>query len=340
MKTTPSKFIILVIAFVACASSALAQVPQNQTLSYQGRVVVNGTNFNSTPSNLGQFMFALVNTGGTTTYWSNDGSSTHGGRPGSAVALTVTNGLYSVVLGDATNPNMTPIPTSVFGNQDLHLRIWFNDGTHGPQQLSPDQTVTAVAYAVSAGTASTVSNGAIGTAQLAPGVGLPPGSIIPYGGTVAPAGYLLCNGAAVSQTTYAALFSAIGTAYGAGDQSGTTFSVPDLRGCFLRGVDAGSGRDPDAANRMALNAGGAVGNNVGTLQSHAFASHSHTLTSGIGIAYTTIQPVTNGQNDFWSDYGYNGTNAPWTPANGVGTAPVGGSETRPINVSVNYIIKY
>ena len=55
-------------------------------------------------------------------------------------------------------------------------------------------------------------------------------------------GILICNGAAVSRTTYANLFSVTGTAYGGGDGS-TTFNVPDLRGYFVRGLDTGSGRD-------------------------------------------------------------------------------------------------
>lgn len=58
----------------------------------------------------------------------------------------------------------------------------------------------------------------------------------------APAGWLKANGAAVSRTTYAALFSAIGTAFGTGDGS-TTFNLPDLRGEFLRGWDDGRGVD-------------------------------------------------------------------------------------------------
>lgn len=58
----------------------------------------------------------------------------------------------------------------------------------------------------------------------------------------APTGYLKCNGAAVSRTTYADLFAAIGTTYGAGDGS-TTFNVPDLRGEFIRGWDDGRGVD-------------------------------------------------------------------------------------------------
>lgn len=63
----------------------------------------------------------------------------------------------------------------------------------------------------------------------------PVGAIISYGGSTAPSGWLLCQGQAVSRTTYADLFKAIGTAFGSGDGS-TTFNVPDLREATTKGV--------------------------------------------------------------------------------------------------------
>src|SRR5476651_2070781 len=80
-----------------------AQVPQ--LINYQGRVVVGSTNFNGS----GQFAFALVNTNGSTTYWSNDGTSTAGSQPTTSVTLPVNQGLYSLLLGDSTVTNMTAI---------------------------------------------------------------------------------------------------------------------------------------------------------------------------------------------------------------------------------------
>jgi microcystin-dependent protein len=67
----------------------------------------------------------------------------------------------------------------------------------------------------------------------------PPGMIAPYAGTTAPSQWLLCNGAAVSRATYAALFAVIGTLYGAGNGT-TTFNLPDLTGRFPFGQIAGS----------------------------------------------------------------------------------------------------
>lgn len=68
----------------------------------------------------------------------------------------------------------------------------------------------------------------------------PTGVQVPYGGATAPTGFLLCDGSAVSRTTYAGLFAVIGTTYGAGDGS-TTFTLPDKRGRTSIGSGTGSG---------------------------------------------------------------------------------------------------
>ena len=71
---------------------------------------------------------------------------------------------------------------------------------------------------------------------------IPSGAVMYFAGQTAPTGWLKANGAAVSRTTYAALFAAIGTTYGAGDGR-STFNLPDLRGEFIRGWDDGRGVD-------------------------------------------------------------------------------------------------
>lgn len=65
--------------------------------------------------------------------------------------------------------------------------------------------------------------------------GVPTGCLVPFAGTVIPSGYLLCNGAAVSRTTYAKLFSVIGTLWGEGDGE-TTFNLPDFSDRFIEGT--------------------------------------------------------------------------------------------------------
>jgi len=132
---------------LAVCGAVQAQVPQ--LINYQGRMTVGGTNFTGT----GQFQFAFINNGATQTYWSN-GTGT--------VSVPVTKGLYSVLLGDT---GMNPIPSSVFTNSDVRLRVWFNDGISGNQLLSPDQRITASGYAFMA---ANVPDGSITSSKLAP----------------------------------------------------------------------------------------------------------------------------------------------------------------------------
>jgi microcystin-dependent protein len=89
---------------------------------------------------------------------------------------------------------------------------------------------------------------------------VPTGALMDFAMNTAPAGWLECNGAAVSRATYAALFTAIGTAWGVGDGS-TTFNLPDARGSFRRSWDHARGVDPSRA--FASN------------QASSFASHTH-----------------------------------------------------------------
>jgi hypothetical protein len=89
-----------------------------------------------------------------TTYWSNDGTSVDGSAPTASVAANVSNGLFAVVLGDATLPNMAAIPATIFAQPNLQLRIWFNDGVNGFAALEPAQNLTPAPYAVNASMAS------------------------------------------------------------------------------------------------------------------------------------------------------------------------------------------
>ncbi|RYD84570.1 MAG: hypothetical protein EOP84_05130 [Verrucomicrobiaceae bacterium] len=155
------RLILALAVLLAAVAPITAQVPQ--ILNYQGRISVGTAPFTGT----GQFRFALVNGDGTTTYWSNDGTSSAGGSPTAAVALPVVNGLYMVPLGDTTISGMLPVPATVFANGDVRLRVWFDDGTaNGSQLLSPDQRIAAVGYAMMAGT---VPDGSITAAKIATG---------------------------------------------------------------------------------------------------------------------------------------------------------------------------
>ncbi len=103
------------------------------------------------------------------------------------------------------------------------------------------------------------------------GYPVPAGTLLPYAGSSAPAGWLLCYGQAVSRTTYAALFAIVSTTYGVGDGA-TTFNLPDLRGRMIVGLDNMGGA---AASRIA--AATTLGQAAGTeTHAHTGASHTHT----------------------------------------------------------------
>jgi len=175
---------VLFAAVLTATTALTAQVPQ--IINYQGRVAVGDPAVNFDGS--GAFKFALVNTDGTTSYWSNDGT---GGNtePAAAVTLTVTKGLYSVLLGDSTLTNMTAIPHSVFANSDVRLRVWFDDGSTGSQLLTPDQQIAAVGYAMVAG-------------GLAPGATIPASQVVspPPGMALIPAGVFTMGNSVAADT--------------------------------------------------------------------------------------------------------------------------------------------
>ena len=168
---------------------------------------------------------------------------------------------------------------------------------------------------------------------------VPPGTIMAFGGPVSaiPNGWLLCDGNTYDRTQYAALYQAIGVAWGAAGFVGNGFQVPDLRGQFLRGVSAGSGRDPEAYARTPIYIGGNYGDQVGSYQGHQIASHSHSLNVNGGRGSILGVFVPGSANPGWDKPG-----SYWGQLDtlNITVNPTGGSETRPVNAAVNYIIKY
>lgn len=160
----------------------------------------------------------------------------------------------------------------------------------------------------------------------------PPGAVAYFGGQNAPAGWLKANGAAVSRTTYAALFAAIGTTYGAGDGR-TTFNLPDLRGEFVRGWDDGRNIDRGRA--------------LGSRQDDAFQGHARNLKrsesdarmhginymQNVNVNNSPLSPapaaVNTGDNWLTEDY---------LPHLSYGTPRVA-AETRPRNIALLACIK-
>lgn len=172
---------------------------------------------------------------------------------------------------------------------------------------------------------------------------VPAGCIMPFAGPASsvPAGWMLCDGSAISRSTYANLYNVIGVAWGTGDGS-TTFNLPDMRGMFLRGV-AGTDTigDPDAGTRLANANGGNSGNNVGSYQGDAIRNITGTFKSFDRDSPQFSGAFYNTLND-WSASVAGGNSDTWGNRTGFDASlvvPVG-SDNRPKNVAVNYIIKY
>jgi hypothetical protein len=166
--------------------------------------------------------------------------------------------------------------------------------------------------------------------------GSPPGIVAAYAGDALPTGWLWCNGDTLSRSgSYEALFRVIGDKYGQGDGK-TTFQLPDYRGKFLRGLDrdGAGGRSKVDADRIEANKG------LGSPQDDEIKSHFHEAHRA------KVSELASGHPE-WEEYeGMRDIrgNAAWdTGGPGGGktrTADSGGTETRPKNIAVNWIIKY
>lgn len=147
-----------------------------------------------------------------------------------------------------------------------------------------------------------------------------PGTVWMYGGATAPTGWLLCDGSAISRTTYANLFAVLSTTYGVGDGS-TTFNVPDARGVFIRGAGT--------QTISAINYTGTRGTTQGDQMqghTHNYERPNHTTDATAGVNRVTSINDT--------------TTASTTPiTDGVNGTPRTGDETRPANITLSYIIK-
>jgi microcystin-dependent protein len=192
----------------------------------------------------------------------------------------------------------------------------------------------------------------------------PPGSVLPYMGgdtsddllDLEQSGWFLCDGRLIDDLSDEGLsrsekeeFKALLTRSGNPDPN----HLPDLRGYFLRGADRSSGRDPDIASRSG------TGNKIGSTQDDEFRSHTHSgstssansttddASTGDNLNVSTVQllPAAGPGADgpvVVNGVSINNVNHHHTLGSSTGSASsssVGGSETRPRNVYVNYIIK-
>jgi phage-related tail fiber protein len=204
---------------------------------------------------------------------------------------------------------------------------------------SPEFTGAPRAPTPAAGNNSTlIATTAFTTSAIKGALGALTGMVGYFAMSTPPDGWLKRNGAAVSRTTYAALFSVIGTTYGAGDGS-TTFNLPDSRGYFDRGWDDARGLDP--------------GRVFGSSQADQNASHNHTGTAVSAGAHTHIQTMNrefvdggvSNANAVYGDQINQGTDAVSSSSSGAHTHTLsisnsGGTEARPINQAFLACIKY
>jgi microcystin-dependent protein len=167
---------------------------------------------------------------------------------------------------------------------------------------------------------------------------MPTGAVLPFAMSSPPTGWLKCNGDAVSRTTYSTLFAAIGTTHGDGDGA-TTFTLPDLRGEFVRGLDDSRGVDTGRAlgstqgdsNKSHTHGFSGSTNTTGA---HSHSVQTYTGTGGLGhlVEQDTADTSTGFHNTSSAgnhDHTFSGT-----------TGASGNTETRPRNVALLYCIKY
>jgi hypothetical protein len=178
---------------------------------------------------------------------------------------------------------------------------------------------------------------------------VPPGTVIAFAGSTVPDGWLLCDGRPVNRSDYPELFQVISSLYGRGS-SEQQFRLPDYRGVFLRGVDGGAGIDQNLADRRPPSELSKQLGYLGSFQGFATARpsrpfktdvagrHSH---GGGSLVMSDGQWTASGMDNHGPDETNLRKRLPIEPSGEHShTITEGGDqETRPVNVTVNYIIK-
>ncbi|HZX01253.1 MAG TPA: tail fiber protein, partial [Candidatus Paceibacterota bacterium] len=206
---------------------------------------------------------------------------------------------------------------------DVKGALRLSGSTSGYVGLSPAAAAGSTTYTLPSADGTNgqfLSTNGVGVLSWAAvGGGNPPGSIMQYAGSSAPAGYLLANGAAVSRATYAILFGAIGTTYGAGDGS-TTFNLPNLKGRVAVGLDAVQ-TEFDALGETG-------GEKTHTLTTNEMPAHTHELTN-------------RGTNTPGGSKTYKTDTAQTATGNDITTSIGGGAAHNVLDpyITLNYIIK-
>lgn len=269
-------------------------------------------------------------------------SPTFTGVPSAPTASAGTNTTQIATTAFVVSSYLPLAGGTVTGNVTLNAQsdIRFADADssnyvalQAPATVASNLTLTLPAADGSSGQALTTNgSGALAFATIG---GVPTGAVFYFAANTAPTGFLKANGAAVSRTTYAALFAITGTTYGSGDGS-TTFNLPDLRGEFIRGwaddggVDAsrafGSAQSYATAKPQTTTATRLLGD--GTTTTLGAASNPSAI--GFARASKSGEGVTAGSVDS-TDSGIEVD---------VINAVTGDAETRPRNVALLACIKF
>lgn len=240
----------------------------------------------------------------------------------------VIHGRFRVALGASC-------AEAVRAHPDLWIEVRVSGESMGRTRIG------AVPYAVESGRAAEAS----GPLRREIDALVPPGAVIAFAGTTPPDGWLVCDGSILDRDDYPALFAAIGTTHGEGGEPGT-FRLPDHRGRFLRGVDAGAGRDPDAASRAPAAAGGSAGDAVGAVQGFATAAPNAPFVTSTNGGHTHTHDFPSDDN---AESGINEGTAQHDLAESRTTSAAGDHqhtitggdfETRPENAGVLWIIRH
>ncbi len=156
---------ILIFAILPAIVSATG----HDTVEHQGVVAVDGERF----TGQGTFRFAVVDLDGDLYRWTSDGSAvTHPNPPTDGVSVTVVNGVFRVALGDTTLTNMTAFPANALDDDNVVLRVWFDDGNgNGLHVLSPDVVFRSTPRALRAAEALRLPNVIVDDATGNVGIG-------------------------------------------------------------------------------------------------------------------------------------------------------------------------
>ncbi len=155
------RFILIAFLLFPAVKIFAADIPM--LINYQGSVTdATGSAINGS----GYFKFAIVDAAGAIAYWVNDNSTSNGTEPIAAVVIPVTNGVFTVKLGDTNLANMAALSASVFNNANIYLKVWFSFDGLNFEQFSPDTQIVSTGFAFKAQEANAVVDNVVTSSTI------------------------------------------------------------------------------------------------------------------------------------------------------------------------------